>query len=137
MRQRGPVQNFKDLLDWQRAVELFVLVHGVVRRIPTPERYDFGSQMRRAARSVSANIAEGFGRDHLGDYLRSLSVARGSAMEVESDLLVLKAVDLVPVAELQSPISCADELARMIASHAKNLRSQFPKGSGPSTFFDR
>ena len=137
MRSRGPVQSFQDLLDWQRAVELFVLVHGVIRRIPTPERYDFGSQMRRAARSVSANIAEGFGRDHLGDLLRSLSVARGSAMEVESDLLVLKAADRVPAAELQLPISCADEVARMIASHARSLRSQSPKGPGPSTFFGR
>jgi four helix bundle protein len=87
--QPGPIRSYKDLVVWQRAIELLVAVHCVVRGIPIPERYDFASQMRRAARSVSANIAEGFGRDHLGDYLRSLSAARGSLFEVESDLLAL------------------------------------------------
>lgn len=137
MRGRPTIRTYKDLREWQRAVHLFGLVHRVIRRIPTPERYDFGSQMRRAALSVSGNIAEGFGRDHLGDFLRSLSVARGSVMEVESDLLVLRAIGLVPDSELQPPIDCADEIGRMIASHARTLRSGLSKGSGPVTFFDR
>ncbi len=133
---RGPVRSYKDLVVWQRAIELVVAVHGVVRRIPVPERQDFAGQMRRAARSVSGNIAEGFGRDHLGDYLRSLSAARGSLFEVESDLLVLRSLSLVADGELDPALSLADEVGRMLTTQARNLRARRGRGRRPGTFFD-
>lgn len=134
--QPGPVRSYKDLVVWQRAIELLVAVHRVVRRIPVPEQYDFGGQMRRAARSVSANIAERFGRDHLGDYLRSLSSARGSLFEVESDLLALRALALVPERELDPAISLTDQIGRMLTTQMKNLRAQPRNRARSRTFFD-
>jgi four helix bundle protein len=134
--QPGPVRSYKDLVVWQRAIELLVAVHHVARRIPVPERYDFGGQMRRAARSVSSNIAEGFGRDHLGDYLRSLSAARGSLFEVESDLLSLRALCLVPAGELEEAIALADEIGRMLTVQARKLRSRPGRGRRARAFFD-
>ena len=92
--------------------------------------------MRRAARSVSGNIAEGFGRDHLGDYLRSLSVARGSLFEVESDLLLLRALSLLPPGDLDAPLSLADEVGRMLTTQARNLRRRLRRGQRARTFFD-
>ena len=134
--QRRPIRTYRDLDDWQLAVDLVVAVHRLVRRIPVPERYDFAGQMRGAARSVSANIAEGFGRDHLGDYLRSLAAARGSLFEVESDLYVLRALALVGDAELETPLSLTDRIGRMLTNHAKSLRKGSNGPRRPKTFFD-
>src|SRR5918999_2376250 len=121
----GPtIRTYQDLVVWQRAIQLLVAVNRIIHTIPAPERYDFAPQMRRAALSVSANIAEGFGRDHLGDFLRQLSVARGSVMEVESDLLALRALTLVPESELGPVISSANQIGRMLATHARGLRSR-------------
>jgi four helix bundle protein len=134
MRDGAPIRSFQDLVVWQKAIQLLVEVDRIIRRIPVPERYDFAGQMRRAALSVSGNIAEGFGRDHLGDFLRHLSVARGSVMEVESDLIALRALSLVPQCELAPVISSANRIGRMLATHARRLRAR-RGGSTQRTFF--
>jgi four helix bundle protein len=137
MQRSSPIRTYQDLVVWQKAIQLLVAVSRIIRRVPVPERYDFGGQMRRAALSISSNIAEGFGRDHLGDFLRQLSMARGSAMEVESDLLALRALSLVPRAELSPVLSLANEVIRMIASLARRLRSRSADRRGPPSFFAR
>ncbi len=136
MQARAPIRSFKDLIEWQRAIELLVAVSRIIAMIPVPERYDFGGGMRRAALSVSRNIAEGFGRDHLGDFLHHLSMSRGSVFEVQSDLHALRALLLVPDPELERVISLTDEIGRMLASHSRTLRSKSRGRSKPATFFD-
>ncbi len=136
MSGRAPIRSYRDLLVWQRAIEFLAAVDQVIRRMPAPERYGIGGQLREAARSVSANIAEGFGRHHLGDYLRRLSDARGSLMEAESDLYALRALGLVSEHELRQPMSLADEIGRMLTGLAKKLRARSPRRRGPPAFFD-
>jgi four helix bundle protein len=135
MQPGAPIRSYQDLVIWQRAIQLLVAVNRIIRLIPSPERYDFARQMRRATLSVSANIAEGFGRDHLGDFLHHLSIARGSVMEVESDLLALRALSLVPERELEPVISSADQIGRMLATHARKLRARVNGQSTQKTFF--
>ena len=132
----APIRSYKDLIVWQRAIHLLVMVNRIIGQIPPPERHDFGRQMRRAALSVSANIAEGFGRDHLGDFLHHLSISRASVLEVESDLLAVRALALVPDRELEPAISSADQIGRMLASHSRSLRSRLRGRSNRPTFFD-
>jgi four helix bundle protein len=136
MHPRSPIRSFKDLAEWQRAIELAVAVRDIIRSVPLPERYDF-DQTRRAALSVSRNIAEGFGRDHLGDFLHHLSMSRGSVFEVESDLYALRALSLVPEQQLKPTIASAEKIGRMIASHARTLRSRLRGRSNRATFFDQ
>jgi four helix bundle protein len=135
MHDGATIRSYQDLVVWQKAIQLLVAVSRIIRLIPGPERYDFAPQMRRAALSVSSNIAEGFGRDHLGDFLRQLSVARGSVMEVESDLLALRALSLVSESELGPVISSANQIGRMLATHARKLRSRADGRSSRRTFF--
>jgi len=77
------MRDFRKILAWQKADELAVLVYRVTKAFPEDERFGLISQMRRAAVSVAANIAEGAGRQYLKDFLNFLYVARGSLNEVE------------------------------------------------------
>jgi four helix bundle protein len=133
--ERSPIRTFTDLDEWQLAIKLVIAMRDVVRRIPLPERYDF-DQTRRAALSVSRNIAEGFGRDHLGDFLHHLSMARGSVFEVQADLHALRALALIPDSELEPVMVLADRIGRMLASHSRTLRSRLKTRSNRAAFFD-
>ncbi len=73
---------------WQKAMDLAVECYRIAKRLPKEETYGLISQIKRAAASIPANIAEGHGREHLGEYLPHLSVANGSLMELETHLLV-------------------------------------------------
>jgi len=60
----GPIKHFKDIEAWKLARELRIAVYETIKKLPTEEKYDLASQMRRAAISCTANIAEGYGRFH-------------------------------------------------------------------------
>jgi four helix bundle protein len=83
----GEIRSYRDLVAWQQAVDLAASVYMLSQRWPREELYGLTSQARRAAVSVSANIAEGYGRDNLGSYLQFLRIAQGSLKELESHLL--------------------------------------------------
>jgi four helix bundle protein len=84
------MKDFKDLKVWQKAHEMTVAVYSASRNFPKEEIYGLTSQLRRAAVSVGANIAEGCGRRSDGEFLRFLQIARGSASEVEYHLLLAR-----------------------------------------------
>jgi four helix bundle protein len=83
----GPVKDFKDLLTWQLARELRMRIYDLVRKFPREELYALNSQLRRAAQSIGANIAEGFGRYSYRENIQFCRQARGSAFEVRDHLV--------------------------------------------------
>ncbi|HSP94809.1 MAG TPA: four helix bundle protein [Thermoanaerobaculia bacterium] len=97
------IRSYRDLRVWQKAVDLAVDSYRLSRRLPHSEIYGLSSQIQRSATSIPANIAEGHGRKHLGDYLHHLSMANGSLMELETHLMIaarlmfLNSDDLKPV----------------------------------------
>jgi four helix bundle protein len=80
------VRTFRDLIAWQRSMELARTVYEVTTAMPTSERFGLTNQMRRAAVSVPSNIAEGHGRQSRTDYLRFLRTSRGSLGELATQL---------------------------------------------------
>lgn len=80
------IRDHRDLRVWQTAIELGILCYDVSRGFPQEERYGLTAQLRKAAVSVAANIAEGNGRLTTGEYLNQLSAARGSLREVDTHL---------------------------------------------------
>src|SRR5689334_15063728 len=88
-QRRGMIRRgYRELTAWQVAMELVVVAHRVADSLPTTQRFALADQIRRSAISIPANIAEGYGRLHRGDYVRHLSIARGSACELETHLEV-------------------------------------------------
>src|ERR1043166_388472 len=83
-----PVRSFRDLIVWQRGMDLAVDTYRLTRRLPRSERFAFVDQARRAATSIPANIAEGVGRGTTREYIRSLCIANGSLKELETHLLL-------------------------------------------------
>ena len=82
------IKGYRDLVVWQRAMDLVTATYRLTAAFPRDEGYGLAQQLKRAAVSVPSNVAEGHGRDHLGDYLHHLSVANGSLMELETQLMI-------------------------------------------------
>jgi four helix bundle protein len=80
------MKGHRDLVAWQKAMELVLDVYGVTRRFPKEELYGLTSQLRRAAVSVPSNLAEGYGRNSRKDFQRFVGLALGSLLEVETQL---------------------------------------------------
>ena len=97
------VHSYRDLQVWQKATDLVVECYRLSKLLPTTERYGLAGQIQRAAISIPANIAEGHGREHLGDYLHHLSVANGSLMELETHLLITNRLGYLQESELAQP----------------------------------
>lgn len=118
------VRSYRDLKVWQKALDLVVESYEVARSLPRSELYGLTSQIQRAATSIPANIAEGHGRDHLGDYLHHLSIANGSLAELETHLLVAERLSYVEASKLAPVFSLATEVSRMLAGLTRSLKAR-------------
>ncbi|MFN8636421.1 MAG: four helix bundle protein [Chloroflexota bacterium] len=81
-------QNYRDLLAWQKSMDLVEAIYEITADFPPDERFGLTSQVRRAAVSIASNIAEGQGRRSRGEFGHFLSIAHGSVREVETQLLI-------------------------------------------------
>ena len=118
------VQHYGQLVVWQKAMDLAVQTYELTRSFPSEERYGMISQLRRAAASVAANIAEGQGRHHIKEFLNHLSMARGSLMEVETFLLLSERVGYVSSEKTKPLLSLSDEVSRMLSGLRNSLESK-------------
>ena len=91
----GKIQSFKELTVWQEAMRLVEMVYIETRNYPKEEMYGLTSQTRRAAVSIPANIAEGYGRANRKEYLHFLSIASGSLAELETHLLLATRIKFI------------------------------------------
>jgi four helix bundle protein len=105
-------------------MDLVVLSYQLSKRLPATETYGLASQIQRAAVSIPANIAEGHGRDHLGDYLHHLSMANGSLRELETHLLLTCRLSYFKREEIEPALATASEIGRMLSGLNKKLRGR-------------
>jgi four helix bundle protein len=115
--------SYRDLEVWQKAMRLIVLSYRCTRSFPADERFGLTAQIRRAAISVAANIAEGHERRHLGDYLRHISFARGSVAELETELLAAEDLRYARRCDLAPLYLLCDEISRMLTGLRRSLES--------------
>jgi four helix bundle protein len=118
------VTNYKELEVWKRSVALTTELYKLTSRFPDAERYGLTSQIRRAATSIPANIAEGWGRGSTGEYVQFLTVARGSLMEVETHLIVACNLQLLSALALAPLSKEIEEIGKMLNALIGALKSR-------------
>ena len=115
-------QSFRDLVMWQRSMQLTVTIYRLTRDFPRDELYGLTSQIRRAAVSQPSNIAEGHGRLNSGEFKQFLGVARGSNSELQTHLEIARALGMGNPVLLNEAESLAREVGRMIYATLQSLR---------------
>jgi four helix bundle protein len=108
------VKSFRDLLVWQRAIQLSVAIYRLTQGFPREEVYGMTSQMRRSAVSVPSNIAEGHGRLSTGEYRQFLGIARGSNFELQTQLEIARALEFGNSKLLDEAEGLSHEVGKMI-----------------------
>ena len=114
--------SFKDLTVWQRSLELVKEVYQATERLPKSELYGLTSQIRRAAVSIPSNIAEGYKRKNLGEYVQFLSIADASAAELETQLIISKG--LYPQIDFLKAETLLVEVQKMLYSIIRKLNAK-------------
>ena len=115
------VRSYRDLLVWQKAMELVAEVYRVVKKLPREEQYALSDQMRRAAVSIPSNIAEGQARNSTKEFIRFLSMAKGSLAELETQCFICIALSYISEKDLQAALSLSDELGKMLTALIQKL----------------
>ena len=115
------VRSYRELRVWGTAMDLVVESYPIVRLLPTAERLDLASQMRRATVSVVANIAEGHGRRSPREFLRYLSIANGSRTELETHFDVAERIGYVSGENLAGVRDTSDHVGRMLTLLMRSL----------------
>jgi four helix bundle protein len=85
-----PIKSYKELIVWQKSILLVAEIYIITKLLPESEVFGLISQMQRASVSIASNIAEGFGRKHPKEFIHFLSIAYGSALELETQLIIVK-----------------------------------------------
>jgi four helix bundle protein len=123
----GDVRSYRDLLVWQKAMDLAAEVYRLSRSWPKEEVYGLTSQARRAASSIPANVAEGYGRQSTASYGQFLKIARGSPKELETNLLLAERVGLTAQGSCADALQRADELGKMLGGLIRSVGKRSPE----------
>jgi four helix bundle protein len=120
-KNNQPIASYKDLLVWQRSMDLVETVYRLTKNFPPAEQWGLISQMRRAAISVPSNIAEGYGRQATGEYRHHVSIGRGSLLELETQVLLATRLKYLQAFDAESVLKEIDEISRMLATLVSKL----------------
>jgi four helix bundle protein len=128
------VQSYKDLVVWQKAMDLVEMVYRQTKGFPKEELYGLTSQLRRAVVSIPSNIAEGQGRAGSTEFSRFLNIAYGSLLEVETQLLIARRLQYVNEAELTNILELVSRVGQLINGLLRSLKGA-PRSTdhGPRT----
>jgi four helix bundle protein len=115
------MKNFKDLLVWQRSIELVVLVYAMTEKFPEKEKFGLTNQIRRAVVSVPSNISEGHMRTTNKDFRQFLSIARGSCAELETQSIIANKLGYISSDDFNILFPKIEEVAKMLSSLSAKL----------------
>jgi len=116
-------QSYRQLIAWQKAMELVVEIYRTTRTFPRDELYGLTSQLRRAAVSVPSNIAEGQARYSRREFYRYLTVARGSLAEIETQVMLVRSLDYLTSGATSLLLTKAGELGRILNGLISSTKS--------------
>ncbi len=118
------IKSYQDLTVWQHAMDLVIECYQLVKHFPSFEQYGLTSQLQRAAVSIPANIAEGHGRAYTKEYLRHLSVAKGSLTELETHIQIAKRLSYCNGEQQNKLLTMTNSIGRMLTGLQKSLHTK-------------
>lgn len=116
------LKSYKELIVWQKSVQLVKEMFILTNNFPRSEIYGITSQMRRAAVSIPSNIAEGYGRRSVKEYAQFFYISYGSALELETQLIVAKELNLASDREFEKSEQLLEEVLKMLNSMTSKMR---------------
>jgi len=120
------VGRYRDLVAWQKAMELVAKIYLATTSLPQDERFGLMSQLRRAAVSIPSALAEGHARSSTREFVRYISIAMGSLAELETQLLICTRLDLMAEEAVRSLLNLCDEQSRILHGLRRSLASKLP-----------
>jgi len=120
----GVIKTFRDLIVWQKAMDLVIKIYKVTNDFPDEEKYGLVSQLRRAGVSVSSNIAEGFGRNSNKTFIVFLNYSMGSLMEVETQLEISKRIEFLSEEVYNELFEDCREVERLLSSLIRSIKDK-------------
>src|SRR5712691_9181742 len=124
MNGNKSVRSYRDLIAWQKAMDLVEMVYAATQSWPKEELYGLTSQIRRAVVSIPSNIAEGQGRRSDRDFSRYLSIAYGSLREVETQILIAERLGYAGEPEVSKIMEMSAEVGKLVNGLANSLTKQ-------------
>lgn len=120
----GKVNSYKDLVAWQKSIALVTDIYGLTKKFPADEKFGIVSQLNRAAVSVPANIAEGWGRELSKNYLQFLRVSRGSLMELETMILISRNLAFISENDFIETNKKTEEVGKILQGLIKSIHQK-------------
>lgn len=121
--RKKKIETFKDLGAWQEGHQLVLVVYRLTKKFPKDELFGLTNQIRRAAVSITSNIAEGFGRTSSKEKHQFYSIARGSVTEVQNQLLISRDVSYISAEEFDEADGQADLVHKIITGLVRSTRT--------------
>ena len=119
-----PISSYRDLHVWQDAMTLAENCYRLTQRFPKSELFGLTSQIRRAATSVPANIAEGHGRENTGSFIQFLRIAQGSLKELETHLLISARVEIIRQPDIAPLLEKCESIGKRLRSLIRTLQNK-------------
>jgi four helix bundle protein len=115
------IKTYKDLLVWQKGIEIVKEIYILCNDLPKDEVYGLQSQMKRSSISIPSNIAEGYGRNYTKSYVQFLKIARGSLLELETQVIISKELALITQDKYDNIINLITEENKMLNAFIKSI----------------
>lgn len=115
------IKNYRDLLVWQKAMDLATEIYRLTNLLPREETYNLSSQMRRAAVSIPSNIAEGQQRKATKEFINFLSFAKGSNAEIQTQLLLCVRLNYFTENQIDTAVALSEEISKILTKLSANL----------------
>jgi len=120
----GPIKHFTDIEAWKLARKLRIAIYSVIKKLPNEERYGLISQLRRAAISCTANIAEGYGRFHFQENIQFCRISRGSVYEIQDHLITCLDNQYIVKEEYEIILNLSENAIRALDGYIRYLKKQ-------------
>lgn len=115
------MKSYRDLIVWQKAMDLVEEIYCTVKKLPPEEKFALSDQMRRCAVSIASNIAEGSGKGSTKDFSKFLYISQGSRREIETQLLICVRVGYLSEDDIARALSLCEETGKLLTGLIRKL----------------